>query len=95
MQESKEKTSSGGYTWLGSMKQIPLDFWNIIKKQGFSTILLCVAIAFFYYDRTLIMCKIDQCNEQMIEMYKTDHAKALMVIERNTAAWETLNKTGL
>jgi len=91
------KTKTGGYTWAGMKNKILGDIWSKVNSQGFSTIILIVAIAFFYHDRTIMACKIDKCNEQLLELYISDNQKVIKMIEtcnavidRNTAQLDKL-----
>ena len=59
--------------------------WEEVKKQGFSLVVLCMAIWFFYTENQRIQAKVDACVEEQIATLK-------IVIENNTESTLEIKK---
>ena len=68
-----------------------------LKNQGFSLILLCIAVFFFYNEHQRSYAeyrrledKVDTCNAEMVEMLRTDRDDLKEVIRMNTEAFNKI-----
>lgn len=73
---------------------MPSEIYDYIKKQvmrhGLPFAMLCIAVYYFHGQLTDVKEQMNTCNEQLINMYKNDHAEMRDVILNNTQAIEKL-----
>lgn len=70
-----------------------------VKRQGFSVIILCVAIWFFYERDKGHEKKIEDCQNEIVQVYRVDHsemrellAKCIEVIEESNECKRSRNE---
>lgn len=63
---------------------------GMIQKQGLSFLLLAAAVWWFSVENNDLRRRIDDCNSNMIENFKTDRENMIRVIEDNTHTMDRL-----
>lgn len=77
------------------LDKIIADFWELIRKSGLSFALLVAICLYFYVRQEKLERKQDDCAVEirtLLIQYKDQQSETLRVIERNTDAFDRLEK---
>lgn len=67
-------------------------FVDNLKKQGFTVILLLGAIWYFHNLNAKMDAKVDDCNQEIITIYREDHVAMREVIKTNTEVMREIKR---
>lgn len=69
-----------------SKSNIAMYLLDQLRMHGLSFLLLGIAVWYFHAENLKMKGEIKQCNDALIEMYRTDRSELLEVVRNNTAA---------
>lgn len=69
-----------------SVEIVKKELIDQLKRHGLPFILMAMAVLFFYDQFNELRREVDECNDQIIELYSKDHNEMIKVISENTQA---------
>ena len=63
-----------------------------VKDQGVSFLLLGLMVWYFHAQTTMLHTEIKECNNQQMEIYKSQNIKLMEVVDRNSKAFEAFSE---